>query len=189
MMVFRKENFIQQEQQCKFLFLSNFLINFTYRNDQTFHVIFASSMKRDYLVYPSMIGAQSGVIYSYYSFNEPMIFDDSNPLKVSAEQCDNLTVCLWYVSPIWQLNDTDSIPYALLGEFRTWAGVSKQRITSIVRDTEKNQVTITVQGLLNEHVTLVFSVLIRVLEYTSCFTSATNGQVRFIVTPHSIMCA
>jgi hypothetical protein len=146
-------------------------------------------MKRDYLVYPSMIGAQSEIIYSYDNFQEPVIFDDSNPLNVSAQQCDNLTTCLWYVSPIWQLNDTDSMPYALIGEFGRWTGVSKQRITSIVRDTEKNQVTVTVQGLLNEHVTLVFSVLNRILEYVSCFTSATNGQVRFIVIPHNIMCA
>ena len=62
-------------------------------------------MKRDYLVYPSMIGAQSGVIWSYDNRKMISTFDDANPLNISATQCDDLSICLWYVSPLQSLND------------------------------------------------------------------------------------
>jgi hypothetical protein len=53
-------------------------------------------MKRDYLVYPSMIGAQSGVIWSYNSSDIASTFDDTHPLDVSASECNDLSICLWY---------------------------------------------------------------------------------------------
>jgi hypothetical protein len=146
-------------------------------------------MKQDYLVYPSMIGAQSGIIVAGVDAGVPAVFDDSNPLNVSVNQCNNLTVCLWYVSPVWELNDVDKTSYALLGELSKWTAVSPQRFTSIVQDTEKNQITITVQGLLNEHITLVFLLLVQTVEVVTCWTSATNGQARFIITANNIACA
>jgi hypothetical protein len=70
-----------------------------------------------------------------------------------------------------------------------WTAVSPQRFTSIVQDTEKNEITITVQGLLNEHITLFFSLSVQTVEAVTCWTSATNGQARFIVTANNIACA
>lgn len=147
-------------------------------------------MKQDYLVYPSMIGAESGVILSYdQGSGRPATFDNSNPLKVSSDQCDNSTICIWYVSPLWKFNDPSALRYSLHGEFGKLTGVSQQRITSIVQDTKTDQITVTVQGLLNEHITLVFSYAVYALEYVTCWTSATNGQVSFIITPNNIACS
>ncbi len=94
MMVFHKVNFIQQEQQCKFISYSNHLTNFLFRNDQTFHIIFASSMKQDYGVSPLMIGAQWGFIWSYDNPKDIRTFSEAIPLIISADQCNNLTICL-----------------------------------------------------------------------------------------------
>jgi hypothetical protein len=62
----------------------------------------------------------------------------------------------------------------------------QQRFTSIVQDTKKNEIKITVQGVLNEHVISVFSVFVQTLEYVTCCTSATNDQAQFVITPNKL---
>ncbi len=62
-------------------------------------------MKRNYSVYPSMIGGQSGIIWSYDTPTVQLPFDENHPLDVSAAKCHDLSICLWYVSPLWQFND------------------------------------------------------------------------------------
>ena len=51
-------------------------------------------MKRDYIVYPSMISAKSGIIWGPDKYHRPMIFDDSQPLYISAKECRNTTMCV-----------------------------------------------------------------------------------------------
>jgi hypothetical protein len=62
----------------------------------------------------------------------------------------------------------------------------QQRFTSIVQDTKKNEIKITVQGVLNEHVISVFSAFVQTLEYVTCWTSATNGQAQFVITSNKL---
>jgi hypothetical protein len=81
-------------------------------------------MKRDYWVYPSMIGAKPGVIWGPDKYQRPKRFDDSEPLRVSATKCDNTTICVWYVSPLWHFNDPDKFVYALLGDLTS--GTTRQ---------------------------------------------------------------
>jgi hypothetical protein len=116
-------------------------------------------------------------------------FNDSIPLKVLADQCHYLTICLWYISPLQSLNDSTGIQYALLGEFNKWTAVSQQRFTSIVTDTKKNQATITVQGVPGEIVTVVIfhSVLLSVT--VNCSISSVNGQAHVIVTTSNVVCS
>ncbi|CAF3945609.1 unnamed protein product [Rotaria sordida] len=158
-------------------------------NDQTFHVIFASAMKRDYLVYPSMIGAQSGVIWSYDNRNMISTFDDDNPLNISATQCDDLSICLWYVSPLHPLNDISGTQYALLGEWNKWTAVSQQRIISIVSDIKSSQVTITIQGTSSEIVPIVVFHTVLLSITVNCSMSAMNGQAHLIISPSNVVCS
>jgi hypothetical protein len=146
-------------------------------------------MKRDYTISPSMIGGQSGVIWSYDKPDVATTFDDSIPLKVSANKCDNLTICLWYISPLQSLNDSAGTQYALLGEFNKWTAVSQQRFTSIVTDTKMNQATITVQGVAGETVPVVVfhSVLLSVT--VNCPISTVNGQAHVVVTTSKVVCS
>ncbi len=51
-------------------------------------------MNRDYAIYPSMIGAQSGGIWPYDNSEVVSISDDTNPLNVSSIQCHNSSICL-----------------------------------------------------------------------------------------------
>lgn len=146
-------------------------------------------MKRDYLIYPSMIGAQSGVVWPYDNSRKPTVFNNSNPLTVSASTCHNLTMCLWYVSPIWQLNDVGKTKYALLGEVNKWTAVSQQRFKSIVQDVQKNEIIVTVQGLSNEHITLSFLLSDQTLDHVTCQASSTNGQVNFVITTNNVACS
>ena len=146
-------------------------------------------MRRDYLVYPSMIEAQTGVIWSYDNPNVVSTFDSANPLNVSSSQCHDLSICLWYVSPLHPLNNASGTTYALLGEWNKWTAVSQQRIASIVTDIEKNQATITVQGVSGEIVPVVVfhSVLLSVT--VNCPISSINGQALLVITPLNIVCS
>jgi hypothetical protein len=188
-MVAYKENFIQQKQSCEFISFFNLLTNFMFSNDQTFHIIFASAMRRDYLVYPMMIGAQPGIIWSYNDSNIISTFDSVNPLHVSSNQCNNLSICLWYVSPLHPLNDSLGTQYALLGEKNKWTTVSQQRFTSIVKDTENNQVTITIQGVSSEivPVSVFHSTLLSVT--VNCPISATTSQAQLVITLSNVICS
>jgi hypothetical protein len=144
-------------------------------------------MKRDYAIYPSMIGAQPGVIWSYDNSDVVLTFDNANPLNVSANQCHNLSICLWYVSPLQSLNDSTGIQYALLGEWNKWTAVSQQRFASII--TKQNEATITVQGVSGEIVPVVIfhskfqSVIV------NCTISATSGQAQLVITASNIVCS
>jgi hypothetical protein len=146
-------------------------------------------MTRDYLVYPMMIGAQSGIIWSYNNSDVISTFDDVNPLNVSSNQCNNLSICLWYVSPLHSLNDSFGIQYALLGEKNKWTTVSQQRFTSIVTDTKNNEVTITVQGVSSEivPVSVFHSTLLSVT--VNCPISAITGQAHLVITVSNISCS
>jgi hypothetical protein len=146
-------------------------------------------MQRDYIIYPSMIGAQSGVIWSYDNSSLVSTFDDVNPLKVSANQCHNLSICLWYISPLQSLNDSSRIEYALLGEWNKWTAVSQQRFTSIDTDTKNSRVIVTVQGVSDETIPIVVfhSTLLSVI--VNCRISTTNSQAHLIITPSNIVCS
>ncbi len=184
-----KVNFIQQEQQCKSTYRPNPLINFLFRNNQTFHTIFASAMKQDYLVFPSMIGAQSGLIWSYDNATDINGFSEPIPLSVTADKCDNLTICLWYVSPLQSLNDSAGTQFALLGEWNKWTAVSQQRFRSIVTDTKKNEATITLEGASGEIVpVIVFHSVLQSIT-VNCSLSAVNGEARVVITPSNVVCS
>ena len=148
-------------------------------------------MKRDYTIYPSMIGSQaeSAVIWSYNDSNVVTTFDKSVPLKVAADRCHNLTLCLWYISPLQSLNDSTGVQYALLGEWNKWTAVSRQRFTSIMTDTKKNIATVTVAGISGEIIPVVVfhSVLLAVT--VSCPISAVNGQARLVITTSNVICS
>jgi hypothetical protein len=146
-------------------------------------------MKRDYLVYPSMIGSQSGIIWSYDNSEVVSTFDGANPLNVSSNHCNNVSICLWYISPLQSLNDLSGTQYALLGEWNKWTAVSQQRFTSIITDTKKNQATITVQGVSGETVLVVVfhSVLLSVT--VNCSISTTNSQAHLVITPSNVVCS
>ncbi len=146
-------------------------------------------MKRDYLIYPSMTGAQSGIICSYDNSTVISTFNNSNPLNVSANQCHNSSICLWYISPLQSLNDVSRTEYALLGEWNKWTAVSQQRFTSIVTDTKKSQATILIQGVYSETVTIVvFHSFLKSVS-VNCTISARNGQAQLIVTSSKVVCS
>ena len=146
-------------------------------------------MKRDYLVYPSMIRAQSGVIWSYDNASVVSSFSETDPLHVSANECDDSKLCLWYVSALQTLNDSLGTKYALLGEWNKWTAVSQQRFKSIVTNVNKNQVMITVQGFSWEIVPIVIyhSALLSVT--INCAISAATNQAHLIITPTNISCS
>jgi hypothetical protein len=190
MMVLYKVNFIQQKQRCKSAFVYFYIINeFLIRNERLFQVIFASAMKRDYTIYPSMIGGESGYIWSYDNALMASPFDDSHPLEVSASKCNDLSICLWYVSPLWQFNDPVRTKYALLGEVNKWTAISQQRFVSITTNAEKTQATIILQGAPSEIVVLaVFHSTLRSI-YINCPISADKGQATLVITPAHVVCS
>ncbi|CAF1499818.1 unnamed protein product [Adineta ricciae] len=158
-------------------------------NDREFHIIFASAMKRNYVVYPSMIGSESGVIWSYDNTDVVSIFDDTHPLEVPADKCGDLAICVWYVSPQWQFNDPIHIKYAFLGEKNKWTAVSQQRISYIATNTEKTQTTITVQGAKSEIVPLVVYHSTLHSVNVNCSISADKGQAQLVITPTTVTCS
>jgi hypothetical protein len=165
-------------------------MKYLFRNDQTFHIIFASAMKRDYLVYPSMIGAKSGLIWSYDEGVSVSIFDDTHPLEVSVSQCGVLSICRWYVSPIWHFNETDREAYALLGEWDKLTAVSRQRFVSITTNTEKTQTIVVVQAATSEKlISILLSRFNSNTELVSCPPSAATGQVNFVITSTNCVCS
>ncbi|CAM2722812.1 unnamed protein product [Rotaria socialis] len=155
-------------------------------NDQTFHVIFASAMKQDYLVYPSMIGAQPGVIWSYDNSSVVSTFDDVNPLNVSASKCHDLSICLWYVSPVIELSG--STKYALLGEWNKWTAISHQRIVSIDNQIINHIAIIDLQGAPGETVSIVVFHFTSQSVTVNCRMSTDIGRARLIVTSASVVC-
>ena len=47
-------------------------------------------MQRDYSIIPSMIGAQTGIIWSYDDPSKVAHFDETHPLFVSSTICNNI---------------------------------------------------------------------------------------------------
>ena len=158
------------------------------RNNQTFHIVFASAMKQNYSIYPSMIGSQSGVLWFYNNSDKAKIFDNSNPLTINADVCHNLSLCLWYISPLQSFNDSTGTQYALLGEWNKWTAVSQQRFTSIDTDAQKSEATITVEGVSGEIVPVVVfhSVLLSVT--VNCSISSANGHAHLIINSSDVTC-
>jgi hypothetical protein len=146
-------------------------------------------MRQDYAVNPSMIGGQPGVIWWYNDSKVVTTFDDSMPLKVSAEKCGNLSICLWYISPLQSLNDPTGIKYALLGEWDKWTAVSQQRFSSIVTDTQKHEATVTVQGVAGETVPVIVFHTVLLSVTVNCPISAINGQARLVITTSNVVCS
>ncbi len=146
-------------------------------------------MKRNYTIYPSMIGSEPGMIWSYENPQMTSAFTDTVPLDVAANKCDSLSICLWYVSPLWQFNDPAQTKYALLGESGKWTAVSQQRFVSITTNIEKTQANIIVQGVATEIVpVLVYhSTLLTVT--VNCSISTDNGQATVVITPRTVVCS
>lgn len=143
-------------------------------------------MKQDYLVYPSMVGAQAGVIWSYDNSSVISSFDDTHPLNVTVKQCDNLSICLWYVSPLIQFND--STKYAFLGEWNKWTAVSRQRIIGIDNEININLALLNIQGVPSE--TTSFVVYHSTLQSVTvrCRMSPDSGQARIVVSSSKVGC-
>ena len=157
--------------------------------EQTFYVIFASAMKKDYPVYPSMIDGQSGIIWSYENIHLTSTFDETHPVEVTTSKCDDLSICLWFVSPVWHFNDPIETKYTLLGEINKWTTVSRQRFVSITTNTDKTQTTIVVQGITNETIPIgIYHSTLQSL-IVNCTISSTSGQTNLVITPTSVVCS
>ena len=112
-------------------------------------------MKRDYDVYPSMIEAQPAIVWYYDSIERTSIFNDTTPLVVQASRCNSLSMCVWYLSLLWQFDDRNQTKYALLGEWKKWTAVSRQRFLSIRRNAENTATTVTIESVKLEVVSIV----------------------------------
>ena len=160
-----------------------------FRNNQTFHIIFASVMKQNYTIYPSMIDSKPGIIWSYDEAQIISTFDETHPLQVSSSRCNSLSICLWYVSPLWQFNDSTQTKYALLGEWNKWTSVSRQRFLSIVTNTENTETIIGIQGVILEVVSVVVYHSILQSVTINCTISNQNGQANLVITPTTVVCS
>ncbi|CAF3718368.1 unnamed protein product [Rotaria sp. Silwood1] len=155
-------------------------------NGQVFYTIFASAMNKDYLVYPSMIGAQPGVIWSYDNPTAVSTFDDDHPLNVSATKCHDLSICLWYVSPL--IKFSSSTKYALLGEWNKWTAMSSQRVIGINNYIGINLALITVYGLVSEVIPiLVFHSTLSIVNVT-CRMHPDEGEAQLVVADDRVGC-
>jgi len=146
-------------------------------------------MKRDYSVYPSMIEGESGIIWSYDNAQVTTTFDDAHPVEVTANKCNDLSICLWYVSPVWQFNDPVHTKYALLGELNKWTAVSRQRFVSITTNTEKTATTIIVEGVASEIVPIAVYHSNLQSVTVNCSMSADSGQAILVITPTNAVCS
>ncbi len=146
-------------------------------------------MKRDYNIYPSMIASQSGIVWFYNNRTKLSPFHDNYPLGVQAERCNDLAFCLWFISPLWQFNDSNNTKYALLGEWNKWTAVSRQRFLSITTNTENTQTIINIQGVTSELVPIVVHHSVLQSVTVNCLTSSENGQANVVITPTNVTCS
>lgn len=146
-------------------------------------------MKRDYQVSPSMIGGEASVIWFYNNTKLVKPFNDTNPLSVSANQCHNLTICLWYVSPLIEFSNSPKAQFALLGELNKWTAVSRQRFTSIDADTTAGQGTITIQGVPGETIPVVIYHSIFFSVTVNCQISSNQNSTKIIITTSDVLCS
>jgi hypothetical protein len=145
-------------------------------------------MKQDYSVYPSMIGGQSGIIWSYDDPTVTSSFDENHPLHISAAKCNDSSICLWYVSPLWEFNDSKKTKYALLGEWNKWTAISQQRIESIVTNPEQTQTIISIQGERRETVQFAFYHPAIPTAIVSCEISPGNAEAQLLITESGVYC-
>ena len=146
-------------------------------------------MIRDYSLTPSLLDAQSGVIWPYYNTSQLSPFDEAHPLDVSAKNCDNTTFCVWYLSPLWQFNDANSTKYALLGEYDKWTVISRRRISAINTDVGKTQTTVSLEGVAGEMINLsVYHSAMNVVNL-KCPISSSTGQGQLIISPSKVACS
>jgi hypothetical protein len=142
-------------------------------------------MKQDYIIHPSMLGIKSGALW-YKTGAHPMaVFDQSHPLYIDADTCSQSNVCVYYISPIWEVRPDFKV--ALMGDFNKWAPVSRQRFTSIIIDPTENQVRVTYQGVPNEEIYLMTYYPSWSERGQACFVNE-NGTGWAIITPTISTC-
>ena len=146
-------------------------------------------MERDYSIYPSMIDGEPGIVWFYNNSMKLSPINDTFPLRVSAERCDAESLCVWYISPVWEFNDSNKTRYALLGEWDKWTAVSRQRFLSITTNAENTQTTIVVQGLSSEVVPVVVYHSTLQSITVNCSITAENGQANLVITPTNTICS
>ena len=146
-------------------------------------------MKRDYTVYPSMIDAQPGIVWFYNNTEKISVFNETSPLGVQADRCDDLSICVWYLSPVWEFNDSMKTKYSLLGEINKWTSVSRQRFLSIEKNAENTETRIVIQGVKDEIVSIGISHSIFKSLIVKCLISNENGQGNVIITPSNVTCS
>ncbi|UJR07070.1 hypothetical protein I4U23_011358 [Adineta vaga] len=157
-----------------------------YQHPVTFYTVFASAMERDYQIYPSMIGASSGVIWSHDNPNEVLTFDNDHPLNVLASKCHDLSICLWGISPLIEF--ADKTQYAFLGEWNKWTAVSSQRVTYITNMSGINLAEIGLQGLLNEKSPfLVYHSTLGIVNVT-CPFGPDAGEAQIVIDSKRVIC-
>ena len=145
-------------------------------------------MKKDYFIYPSMIKAQSGIVWPYQNATNVFLFDDAHPLHIPSEKCHSSSFCLWYISPWWQFNDAHHTQYALMGELSKWTPVSRQRIHSIVIDVDQSQTAITIDGPPGDIVTMTVHHSGFGTRSIPCYVSPPTGQALMVIRWFDISC-
>ncbi|CAF3711072.1 unnamed protein product [Rotaria sp. Silwood1] len=127
-----------------------------------------------------------GVIWSYDNPTAVSTFDDDHPLNVSATKCHDLSICLWYVSPL--IKFSSSTKYALLGEWNKWTAMSSQQVIGINNYIGINLALITVYGLVSEVVPiLVFHSTLSIVNVT-CRMHPDEGEAQLVVADDRVGC-
>ncbi|CAF1333687.1 unnamed protein product [Rotaria magnacalcarata] len=111
-------------------------------NNEIFSFIFASSMKRNYSIVPSMIRSSNGILWSFDNPYKINYFDEIHSLEISNKICNLTSFCLWYSSPIWSFNDSLSTKYSFMGEINKWTFISQQRFPSLYTNVDNTQMLI-----------------------------------------------
>ncbi|CAF4557909.1 unnamed protein product [Rotaria socialis] len=142
-------------------------------NNEIFSFIFASSMKRNYSIVPSMIRSSNGILWSFDNPYKINYFDENHSLEISNKICNLTSFCLWYSSPIWSFNDSSSTKYSFMGEINKWTFISQQRFSSLHTNVDNTQMTIIVQGVVNE--------IVDILVYHSKFQSIIHVNCHFYI--------
>jgi hypothetical protein len=146
-------------------------------------------MKRNYSIIPSMIGSSSGLIWSFDNPYELFTFDNNHPLQISKQICNDKSFCLWYNSPLWIFNDSQSTKYAFMGEINKWTFISRQRFTHLYTNNDNTKMTIIIQGSPNELIQLlVYHSKFQSIIQVSCHFSHQNLQAQLIINSTNVIC-
>jgi len=147
-------------------------------------------MKRNYSLIPSMIGSSSsGFIWSFQNPYQLFYFDNNHPLIISKQICNDTSFCLWYNSPLWTFNDSQSTKFAFMGEINKWTFISRQRFTHLYNNYHNTQMTITIQGSANELVQiLVYHSKFKSIIQISCHFYKQKLQTQIIINSTNVIC-